>query len=277
MARNNDGIFDEVWADNGDKAQPIFPITTGWDSQYSTPISSGGLAPARTTFNYTLNQLYALGVDVNRMGGALVWNSLITYQRGATVIGGSDGLLYTSRVNGNINFDPNNNSSPTQWTKVARYLELEDQTAGLEGSKLIGHTSKDVFTAINDRPTSTTLATNGGAALIGTTLGGTAQDVMGRVRAFGRCENFGLLSGSYNVASVTDEGNNTTRFTFTNQMPNTTYAVSSSIIGTNPLGVTPVSIRVAYTGDLNFIEFVGVGSTGSTEPAPSISFVIFSV
>ena len=93
MARNSEGVFTEVFAENGDKAAPPFAIDDGFTPNYSQPITSGGAAPERTTINYLYNQLYAQGVDVNIYGGALPWDNVIQFEIGA-VVSGSDGQVY---------------------------------------------------------------------------------------------------------------------------------------------------------------------------------------
>lgn len=102
MSRNTDGIFDEVWADSGDTAEPPFDRDEGWPIEYS---QAGGSAPARTTFNLLFKELYALGVDVNKFGCSMPWNALVSYDDDAIVMG-SDGDLYRSVTASNLNNDP---------------------------------------------------------------------------------------------------------------------------------------------------------------------------
>ena len=79
--RDPNGVFSTPFADTGDKSAPPFSVTTGWPVSYeSTSI------PARETFNYLYNQLYALGVDINKMGAAMSWDIVITYVQFAVVV-----------------------------------------------------------------------------------------------------------------------------------------------------------------------------------------------
>jgi len=120
MARNADGIFEEVFASTGDKAVPPFTIPEGFTSLYSVPVSAGGSAPKRLSFNYVFNQLYALGVDVNKFGGALPWAATINYEIGAMVVA-SDNNLYKANA-ANINVDPV--TALTEWSDFITRSEI---------------------------------------------------------------------------------------------------------------------------------------------------------
>ena len=145
MARNSSGIFNEVFAEIGDKAPPPFSIQDGYTANYSIPVTSGGAAPKRTTENYLLNQLYALGVDVNKMGGALQWTNLIQYDQYAYVVG-SNGRLYSAVVS-NIGIDPVTDGG-TNWLPIPNSQELANQVDPNEGTRLIGHTGETLYTKL---------------------------------------------------------------------------------------------------------------------------------
>ena len=142
MARNTSGIFNEVFAEVGDKAPPDFPITSGYTPPYSIPVELGGEAIPRTTENFLMNQLYALGVDVNKMGGALQWDSSIQYDQYAYVVG-SNGRLYSAVIS-NIGVDPVTDGG-TNWVPLPTLPELANQTSPNEGTRLIGHTGETLF------------------------------------------------------------------------------------------------------------------------------------
>ena len=115
MARNTDGIFDEVWADSGDTAEPSFDRDEGWPLEYS---QAGGSAPARTTFNLLFKELYALGVDVNKYGGALPWAATVSYDIDAIVVG-SDNNIYRGVTSSNLNNDPTSDDG-TNWAGITK-------------------------------------------------------------------------------------------------------------------------------------------------------------
>ena len=161
MARNSDGIFSEVFATDGDKVTPPFSIDDGFTSEYSVPVRSGGKAPERTSFNFLLNQLYALGVDINTYGGALPWDASITYLLGA-VVTATDGFPYLSLITNNVGNNPINDT--TNWVKIPTYNDLSATT----GAALIGTTSGEtVQAALNAAVIASDLADNTSAASAG--------------------------------------------------------------------------------------------------------------
>jgi hypothetical protein len=144
-ARNPEGIFSEVFAENGDKAAPPFAIDEGFTPNYEVPVSAGGSAPERTSFNFFFNQLYALGVDVNQMGAALAWNATITYDIGALVTG-TNNKLYNA-IASSTGVDPVTDGG-ANWALKPDYADLGNQTAGTEGSRRIGWTNTTVYNAL---------------------------------------------------------------------------------------------------------------------------------
>jgi hypothetical protein len=96
MARDADGIFDSTdkWADSGSTGVPPFARTAGWGLTYS---QEGGDTPERLVFNLLFLELFALGIDINKMGSALEYNATIDYVVGASVFG-TDGILYKAHT-----------------------------------------------------------------------------------------------------------------------------------------------------------------------------------
>ena len=123
MARDNDSILQTEW---GDSQQAL--VGTADDDQVGTlqrrdgyPDSYrqiGGDKPQLTQFNQILNELYAIGVEVNRRGAALEWSSDIQYTHPACVIG-QNGIVYSS-VQDSENRNPVGDNAQTYWKKVGR-------------------------------------------------------------------------------------------------------------------------------------------------------------
>jgi hypothetical protein len=111
--RTDGGIFDDsnIWAETGDKTDPPFTETEGWDITYS---QAGGNPVERTLLNRNFNKTSAALYDVNRFGANLAWSNLVQYEIGATVIG-SDNVKYTSKTV-NTNIDPVSDNG-TNWKK----------------------------------------------------------------------------------------------------------------------------------------------------------------
>ena len=116
MARNQEGIQTTIWASSGDTdITRITDRTEGFDRTYSTPLDAGGKAPAREEFNAILNEIYAFIADVN-VHGLLEWDSSISYDHPAHVVG-SDNVIYKS-VRDNSNVDPTTDTDDSDWTPL---------------------------------------------------------------------------------------------------------------------------------------------------------------
>jgi hypothetical protein len=114
MTRTTNSIFlfDDIWAADGDTTSAPFDPRTGWDITYS---QAGGNTVSRTLVNGEFNKFAGLGYDVNRYGSNLFWDSTITYEIGATVLG-SNNLRYIA-VTQNSNNDPTIDGG-TNWTPL---------------------------------------------------------------------------------------------------------------------------------------------------------------
>jgi hypothetical protein len=114
MTRTTNSIilFNDVWAADGETTSAPFAPRAGWDSTYS---QAGGNTVSRTLVNGEFNKFAALGYDVNRYGANLFWDSTITYEIGATVLG-SNNLRYIA-VTQNSNNDPTVDNG-TNWTPL---------------------------------------------------------------------------------------------------------------------------------------------------------------
>ena len=114
--RTDGGIYTalNIWAENGEKNDPTFTETDGWDITYS---QAGGNTVKRTLMNRNFNKASACLYDVNRFGANLVWSASpsLTYEIGA-IVTGSDGVNYRSKTL-NTSIDPVSDNG-TNWTKV---------------------------------------------------------------------------------------------------------------------------------------------------------------
>ena len=114
MARDADALKIQKWAATGDVQDPEdggLVRSTGWDATYSQP---GGNLPKREHINQLLRELSAQGVEVNVHGAGLEWDSSISYEHPAMVMG-SDARPYLS-VQNSAGADPVNDASETYWT-----------------------------------------------------------------------------------------------------------------------------------------------------------------
>ncbi len=99
--RTAGGIYNNtnIWAENGQKDEPTFTETEGWDITYS---QAGGSTVGRTLMNRNFNKASAALYDVNRFGANLPWSSVISYEIGAKIIGSDDKVYKAKTVNTNI-------------------------------------------------------------------------------------------------------------------------------------------------------------------------------
>jgi hypothetical protein len=184
--RNPDGIFNEVFGEIGDKAPPPFTFTEGYPDIYSEP-KPAGKGPERTGINYLYNQLYALGVDLNKFGSGMPWDATITYSAGSAVsyfVAGEQNYLYIS-LQQTTGDQPD--LSPASWDKVPDSTEIAGYIAAL--------------------------ASNAGAGLVGTTSGNTVQQELDGMNESEIVVSLRLTTGNVvdttalkNVASVTKPG-----------------------------------------------------------------------
>ena len=136
MARIVDGIVTEYWAssgivvnptDNTDSNSPAFTISQGWTADYETT-----KYPSLGNMNYAFRNIWALALDVNRYGGALIWDETITYQPNAVVTDGN--AIYIS-IASSINEQPSITAS--NWNKFSTIAELNDLYVSLIGDQTI--------------------------------------------------------------------------------------------------------------------------------------------
>lgn len=139
MARDNNGIITSVFASSGDTQSPeAAGLTTaeGWPVQYSQP---GGPKPQRTVFNFLYRALFALGVDVNKMGACLDWNASIAYNQYARV-NGSDGVLYRA-VQANTGNNPVGDDGTYWVTEGSAFPDLASQVEAETGTDNVNYMS----------------------------------------------------------------------------------------------------------------------------------------
>jgi len=134
-------LLPSAWAVNGDKntipsssaQQGVVNWNNGWDSVYSTPISTGGQAPVRADFNGVLNSISAHTIFAQN-GGMYVWNATTTYDVNA-IVQGSDNTAYIAVQGSNINHNPVNDTAMTYWRplKGVPFTGASVSTAGNTG------------------------------------------------------------------------------------------------------------------------------------------------
>jgi hypothetical protein len=129
MNRNILGIFSKVFASSADSSQrrefgsnpdgdPADDFEQGFQEDYSTPES--GLYPRRKEFNDILAKLTAIAVDLNKYG-ILPWDTNLTYEEGAHVLG-SDFVLYKA-LEQNSAINPTTVPTPAEWEKFTGGLK----------------------------------------------------------------------------------------------------------------------------------------------------------
>ena len=113
MARDADALKIQKWAATGDVQDPEdggLLRSTGWDATYSQP---GGNLPKREHINQLFRELSAQSVEVNVHGGGLEWDSSISYEHPAMVMG-SDARPYVS-VQNSVGADPTSDIINSHW------------------------------------------------------------------------------------------------------------------------------------------------------------------
>ena len=130
MARDPDALKIQKWAATGDVEDPEdggIVRKVGWDATYSQP---GGNLPKREHINQLFRELSAQGVEVKVHGAGLEWDSSISYEHPAMVMG-SDARLYVS-VQNSAGADPTSDIINSHWAL------LESQgpvgSPGMDGS-----------------------------------------------------------------------------------------------------------------------------------------------
>ena len=199
-ARTPEGIITEVFGENGDKAAPPFTFTDGFTPPYST---AGPPYPERTSFNFLYNALYALAFDTNRMGGALQWDTAITYEQYAVVVG-TDGNLY-----------------------IAVISQAGNDPVGDTGTNWIMVPSRAEVTALQDFDT--LLQSNSGAAQIGTASGSNVQQELdsrtGNIIVSCRTldDNATQIIANVNVAFITNQPSDEFMINYTTPLTTVEY------------------------------------------------------
>ena len=113
MARDADALKIQKWAATGDVQDPEdggLLRSTGWDATYSQP---GGNLPKREHINQLFRELSAQGVEVKVHGAGLEWDSSISYEHPAMVMG-SDARPYVS-VQNSAGADPTSDIINSHW------------------------------------------------------------------------------------------------------------------------------------------------------------------
>ncbi|MEE9451364.1 MAG: hypothetical protein V3V61_01245, partial [Gammaproteobacteria bacterium] len=230
--RNPSGIFDEVFAEIGDKATPPFVFEVGFDLLYSTPVEAGGLAPERTTINFLYNQLFAIGVDSNRFGGGLAWDTSIIYEVGA-IVSGIDPNAYVAKIS-NTGVIPAQGSS--EWTILRSGDALKDPN----GANLIGYFNIDI-------PTVTTVKQ---------ALDFLVNDtVMDEIAVSSNIVNGGVLGTSRGIDTVTPTISGvdiTFLAAFTDNQYRVTTTCGLGLLATSP-GLTVANFANNFSGSISIL------------------------
>ncbi len=133
MARDADALKIQKWAATGDVQDPEdggLSRSTGWDATYSQP---GGNVPKREHINQLFRELSAQGVEVKVHGAGLEWDSSISYEHPAMVMG-SDARLYVS-VQNSAGADPTSDIINSHWALLESQGPVGPPgTAGSDGS-----------------------------------------------------------------------------------------------------------------------------------------------
>ena len=148
MARDADALKIQKWAATGDVQDPEdggVVRSVGWDATYSQP---GGNVPKREHINQIFRELSAQSVEVNVHGAGLEWDSSISYEHPAMVMG-SDAKPYVS-VQNSAGADPTSDIINSHWALLESQGPVgavgPPGTAGIDGSNA---TSLQIDTAAN--------------------------------------------------------------------------------------------------------------------------------
>ena len=120
MARDADALKIQKWAATGDVQDPEdggLSRSVGWDATYS---QLGGNLPKREHVNEILQELTALGVELNTRG-LLEWDASISYKHPALVMA-SDGKPYISLAD-STGVDPTTDTTEARWAPF-RFLDV---------------------------------------------------------------------------------------------------------------------------------------------------------
>lgn len=163
---------------------------------------------------------------------------------------------------------------PLNATDASFKAALANETPPNQGDKLVGHTGETVFSAIDARPTSTTLAADTGAALIGTSSGDTVQDELDGFKGMSilaACRTLNdsgsSRSNEVNISSVNNISTGNYVINFTTALPNTDYIVMVSV-GSTDMTVSYINAGTTSIG----IETKNVSITDFNVPWSFIAF-----
>lgn len=195
MANTRDFISLGIWADDADTVIPPSPIPgTPYRNEGVTPgQNEAGLGYQNEADSADFNQkMYIISsfTDTINTHGIPGWSDQVSYDMPA-VVWASNGEFYFA-LGPSLGQDPI--SSPSDWQLVAGMGELNNETPGSEGTRLVGHTG---FTLASFLP-------------------------------FARCrvDGTGALSQNFNFATAVRNGLGDFSVTFTNAQPSADYQIS---------------------------------------------------
>ncbi len=211
-----------IWALNANIVIPPSPITgDAYRNTATTQVTNEegepfDTAPDSAVFNQKLFIVSSFTDEINKRG-IVGWSDVVDYTVPAIVFA-SDGFFYFCLADSGpatIVKDPAGGAFPGFWEiyvsgqipldDLTQFkVDLADETASTEGTRLVGHTGQTSFDAINARTTIASLAATTGATLVNTaTTGMNVQTFAPAVMV--RIDPNGIVARgtSYNVASLT--------------------------------------------------------------------------
>ena len=186
-----------VWAENADTVIPPTPIpgTPYRNVALTAPQNEAGIGFQNGASSADFNQkmfIISSFTDMINEHGIPGWSDQVTYNVPA-VVWADDGAFYFA-LQTSTGQDPV--TSPADWQLVAAMGNLQDETLGTEGSRLIGHT------------------------------GATAASYLPFAAA--KIDGAGNIIDSLNIASTVYNGTGNVSVTFTNTQPNANYWVQAT-------------------------------------------------
>jgi len=196
------------------------------DAEGATLTQGLGDFPRRTTFNFSLNQVYALSFDVNRFGANLCWDETVTYEIGAVVIADDENRYQALEQNTNIN--------PVQGQSVNTD---PIGAANFQGFQVFGND----FLALADDG-SVFKSTDGGASFSLQNSGAFTPGADGR----------GNLAHVYNDFFIVPIGFPTTNFSVSNN-EGATYLTADQFFGSISTGAPPPFAELASMDEMRIM------------------------
>ena len=165
MARDVESLKIRRWAETGDRVDPDAVSLTppvsrsvGWPASFS---QVSGNTPRRQVFNQLIRELTGIAHEINTHGCLLDWDTSITYQHTAFVVG-SNGNVYVSKQNSQGE-DPTTDVVETYWRGIV-FPTSSDSTklSGIETGATADQTGAEISSALDTHLGSANWRTGGG-------------------------------------------------------------------------------------------------------------------